>query len=444
MASTIQLETPPKLIPVFLGEARYRGSYGGRGSAKTRTFAKMTAVWALRFAQAGISGVILCARELVKSLEESSFAEVKAAIASEPWLAEQFELGETFIRTRRDIGMPGFVEYVFSGLRHNLASIKSKARILLCWVDEAESVTEQAWQVLIPTIREEGDGWASEIWITWNPELENSATDRRFRKAKPQDAKIVEMNWRDNPWFPNVLEQERLADLERRPDSYAHIWEGDYVTVAEGAYYAKALVIAKEQQRITQVSYDPLASVRVWVDIGGTGKKSDHFSMVVGQFSGARINVLNHYTAQGQPGQAHLHWLKRQGYTADVAEIVLPHDGDTNDKVTDISYRRFFEDAGYDVSVIPNQGTGAARMRIERARQLFPRIWFNDATTDALRKSLGWYHEKIDPDRKIGLGPDHDWSSHDADAFGLMCITYEEPSSNDDYAYEEPDLSYVA
>lgn len=440
MSDTIQLEMPPKLIDVFMGDARYRGSWGGRGSGKTRTFAKMTAVWALRFAQAGISGVILCGREFVKSLEESSFAEVKAAIESEPWLMAHFEVGETFIRTRDKR-----VSYVFAGLRHNLASIKSKARILLCWIDEAEPVTEKAWQVLIPTIREEGDDWESEIWVTWNPELENSATDKRFRKRQPQGAKIVEMNYRDNPWFPAVLERERLDDLELRPDNYEHIWEGAYITTVEGAYYARHLVQCREDGRITNFSADPLLTIKVFCDIGGTGKKSDHFSMIPAQFSGQEIHVLDHYTAQGQTGAVHLRWLQRSGYGPDVAEIILPHDGDQQDKVYDVSYRKFFEDAGYEVTIIPNQGTGAAMLRVERLRQLFSRLWFNERKTQALLKSLGWYHEKIDQDRGIGLGPEHDFSSHDADAAGLMAITYEEPTDiGDGYLDAVPNDAYVA
>lgn len=441
----LELRLPPKLIPVFLGEARYRGSFGGRGSAKTRTFAKMTAVWALRFAQSGVSGVILCAREFVKSLEESSFAEVKAAIQSEPWLEAHFELGETYIRTRRDIGLPGFVEYVFAGLRHNLKSIKSKALILLCWVDEAEGVIEEAWRTLIPTIREEGSDWESEIWVTWNPELDGSATDKRFRKHPPQGAKIVEMNYLDNPWFPKVLERERLDDFELRPDSYEHVWGGGYITTVEGAYFAKHIILCKNDGRVTNFSPDPLLTIKVHCDIGGTGKKSDHFSMVVDQFSGDEIHILDHYTAQGQTGAVHLRWLTKNGYTPDVAEIFLPHDGDQQDKVYDVSYKKFFEEAGYDVTVVPNQGTGAAMLRVERMRQLFRRFWFNERKTAALLKSLGWYHEKIDPERQIGLGPDHDWSSHDADAAGLMAITYEEPTDiGDGYLDAVPNDSYVA
>jgi Phage terminase large subunit len=219
---TEKIELPPKLIPVFDAEnMRYRGAHGGRGSAKTRTFALMTAINGYKFAESGASGVILCAREFMNSLADSSMEEVKQAIRSIDWLNDYYDIGENYIRTKNRL-----VSYVFSGLRHNLDSIKSKARILLCWVDEAENVTEIAWKKLTPTVREEN----SEIWVTWNPEIDGSPTDKRFRKTPPSKSIIVEMNYNDNPFFPDVLEQERLDDLERLDyASYAWIWEGAYL-----------------------------------------------------------------------------------------------------------------------------------------------------------------------------------------------------------------------
>ncbi|HFT6954853.1 TPA: PBSX family phage terminase large subunit [Proteus mirabilis] len=230
-----RIEIPPKLIPVFEGNYRYRCSYGGRGSAKTRTFALMTAIRGYMAAMNGQSGVILCAREYMNSLEESSMEEVKQAIRSVPWLNDFYELGEKYIRTKCRS-----VNYVFAGLRHNLDSIKSKARILIAWVDEAESVSEIAWTKLTPTVREAG----SEIWVTWNPERDGSATDKRFRKNPPDNAVVVEMNYGDNPWFPSVLEEERLSDQERLDSAtYAWIWEGAYLENSDKQVLANKYVV---------------------------------------------------------------------------------------------------------------------------------------------------------------------------------------------------------
>lgn len=425
--TTAKVELPPKLVRLFSGEARYRIAYGGRGSGKTRGFALMTAVKAYQFAQQGTSGVVLCGREHLNSLDESSMEEIKQSIRSTPWLLPHFEIGEKFIRTRDHR-----VSYVFAGLRHNLDSIKSKSRILLAWVDEAEAVSDKAWLKLIPTVREEG----SEIWISYNPERETSATHLRFRADPPAEARIAELNWRDNPWFPDVLNHERIEDKKKRPDQYDHVWEGDFVRVVEGAYFADLLAQASVQGRIGKVMPDPYLPYRVFVDIGGTGARSDAFAIWICQFVAREIRVLDHYEAVGQPFSAHLAWLRRKGYDEKATSVWLPHDGATHDRIHAVSYESAFRDAGYRTTVVPNQGKGAAAARVEAVRRVFPMCWFNESTTKAGRDALGWYHEKMDEKRNIGLGPEHDWSSHSSDAFGVMAISYEPPRGGEPESFE--------
>jgi phage terminase large subunit len=418
MATSGILELPEKLVEVFSGEALFRGAYGGRGSAKSRSFAKMAAVYGLRCAQAKQSGVIVCGREFQNSLDESSMAEVKQAIESEPWLAKNYEIGEKYIRTK-----DGRIDFAFVGLRRNIESVKSTSRIRLLWVDEAEPVSEVAWQKAIPTVREEG----AEIWVTWNPERRASATNLRFRVNPPDNSKIAEVNWRDNPWFPSVLDQLRREDELKRPEQYPHIWEGDYATAHVGAYFSALLSEAQREGRIGKVSKDPLLSIRAYVDIGGTGARSDAYACWITQFVGrGEIRVLDYYEAIGEPLAVHLQWLRDRGWGK--AHIYLPHDGASHDRVYDVSFESAIRQAGFPVEVIPNQGRGAARMRIEAARRLFPSVWFNAETTEAGRDALGWYHERRSEDiRDVGLGPEHDWSSHSADAFGLMAVAYETP-----------------
>lgn len=378
------------------------------------------------FGEAGVSGILLCARQFMNSLEDSSLEEVKRAIEDEPFLAEYYEVGEKYIRSR-----DGRISYSFAGLDKSIDSIKSKGRILICWVDEAEPVTDGAWNTLIPTLREEGSDWNAELWVTWNPKRKKAAVETRFRAANDDRIKIVEMNWRDNPRFPSKLERERQRDLEKRPDQYNHIWEGGFVTIVEGAYYARALAEAKNQGRIGRVSFDPLMRVRIYCDLGGTGAKADAFSMWPAQFIAREIRVRDYYEAQGQQLATHIQWLHSKGYTPDKADIYLPHDGETNDRVYDVSFESAFRAAGYNVTVIPNQGKGAARMRIEAGRRVFPMIWFDEESTEGGREALGWYHEKKSEDhREIGLGPEHDWSSHGADAFGMMAVAYEMPKAD--------------
>jgi phage terminase large subunit len=144
-------------------------------------------------------------------------SEVIRAIDSEPWLQAHYEYGETFIRGKNG------TEFIFRGLRNNPKEIKSTSGIGICWVEEAEAVSDASWRNLIPTIREPG----SEIWLTWNPEAPDSSTHRRFIVNPPHSAKIIKLNWTDNPWFPAELEAERRRDLEMDPEIYAHVWDGE-------------------------------------------------------------------------------------------------------------------------------------------------------------------------------------------------------------------------
>jgi phage terminase large subunit len=422
--TAVRVEIPEKLIPIFYGAADVRGSHGGRGSGKTRSFAKMIAVRGFIYGKSGVTGQLVCGRQFMNSLDDSSLEECKRAIEEEPFLAAYYEIGDKYIKSK-----DGRIWFTFVGLDRNISSIKSKGRILILWVDEAEPVTDNAWSIVIPTLREEGEGWNAELWVTWNPLRKSAAVEKRFRFSKDALIKVVELNWRDNKKFPAKLERERLRDLEERPEQYDHIWEGDYVSAVEGAYFTKHLLKAKEEGRIGFVPADPLMTIRLFADIGGTGARADAFTFWAAQFVGLEIRVINYYEVQGQPIDAHINWLRSQGYTPDKAQIWLPHDGDTQEKVYDVSYASAFKKSGYSVEVIPNQGKGAANQRIERARVLFPRIRFNEETTSGGRDALGWYHEKRDSERNIGLGPDHDWSSHGADAFGLMCVAYQEPNS---------------
>ena len=415
--TTVRVEIPPKLIPLFEGEADVRAADGGRGSAKTRTFAKMAAIRALMWDAAGRAGQILCCRQFMNSLADSSLEEIKAAIRSEPWLMAAFEVGEKYIKTKS-----GRVYFTFAGLDRNVASVKSKARILLCWIDEAEPVTDAALTTLLPTLREED----SELWVTWNGRRKNAPVKKRFKESKDPRIKHVTVNWRDNPWFPEILERQRQRDLVERPDQYPHIWEGEDVTVIEGAYYAASLTLAKAEGRIGKVAADPLMTLRAFWDIGGTGAKADACAIWIGQFVGREIRWLNYYEAQGQPLATHIQWLRANGY--EKALCTLPHDGATNDRVHDVSYESALRAAGFEVQVVANQGAGAAMKRVEAARRLFPSMWFDEKCQPGI-DAIGWYHEKRDEDRNIGLGPNHDWASHGADAFGLGPVVYELPES---------------
>ena len=265
--TTATVELPPKLVPLFTpprGSLRYRCAKGGRGSGKSFTFALMAAIWGyaepLR---------ILATRELQISIKESFHAEVKNAIESLPWLAAHYDVGESYIRGKNG------TEFLFRGLRHNIGAIKSMAQIDLCIVEEAEDVPSASWLDLLPTIRAP----RSEIWCVWNPRLDGSPVDKRFVKAPPSDAMVVTMNYQDNPWFPDVLDAQRLHDQSTLdPATYAHIWDGAYLTNSDAQVLA-GKVRVQEFDPATGwdgpyhgadwgFAQDPTTAVRCWVHDG--------------------------------------------------------------------------------------------------------------------------------------------------------------------------------
>jgi phage terminase large subunit len=218
---------PDKLVPIFTpprGSVQYRALRGGRGSAKSFTAAKMAAIWGyaepLR---------ILAAREFQASIRESFYAELKAAIESEPWLSAHYEVGENYI-----VGRNG-TDFIFRGLRHTVNTIKSLSKIDLTIVEEAEDVPETSWLALEATVFRQPK---SELWAIWNPRRDGSPVDMRFVKDPPSNALITEINWQDNPFFPAGLDTLRRREQSRLdPNTYAHIWEGAYLTNSDRQVY---------------------------------------------------------------------------------------------------------------------------------------------------------------------------------------------------------------
>lgn len=263
---TATIKLPPKLVPVFSeprGSVQYRCLFGGRGSAKSYSVALMAAIWGyaepLR---------VLCTREFQVSIKESMHAELKAAIASVPWLEAHYDVGVDYLK-----GENG-TEFIFRGLRHNVNTIKSLAKIDLTIVEEAEDVPEFSWLALEATVFRQPK---SELWAVWNPREDGSPVDLRFRKAPPSNALIREINWQDNPFFPEGLETLRRREQQRLdPNTYAHVWDGAYLANSDAQVFAGKWGIEEfDPQPDWEGPYqggdfgfaqDPTAAVRCWID----------------------------------------------------------------------------------------------------------------------------------------------------------------------------------
>lgn len=317
MTEAVDVQIPDRLRWVFSGQPRYRGAYGGRGSAKSMTFAKMAAVYA-----AVEPHRVLCAREIQRTIQESSKAEVEAAITSEPWLEDLYEIGRSYIRC-----LATGSEFLFMGLRHNAKEIKSTRGITICWIEEAEAVSEDSWRVLIPTVRAPG----SEIWLTWNPESEDSATNRRFIQDPPQSARIRRMNYTDNPWFPAELEEERREDLRRDPDMYRHIWLGETITRTDAQVFNHRWRVEAFDESLAEradrfyfgadfgFANDPSTLIRFFIlgnrlfidhEAWGVGVELDHMPQFYGQVPGSRQWPIKADASRPET----ISYLARQGF----------------------------------------------------------------------------------------------------------------------------------
>lgn len=408
----LYIRTAPVFEPL-LAPARYKGAYGGRGSGKSHFFAESIIDECI--VHPGTA--VVCIREVQRTLTQSAKRLIEQKIA-------QLGVGPLFRILDDRIEAPGKGLIIFQGMQdHTAESIKSLEGFRIAWIEEAQTLSHRSLALLRPTIRTEN----SEIWASWNPRRKSDAIDEFLRQQKPPGAVVVEANWRDNPWFPEVLVSERQIDQERYPERYDHIWEGGYAKAFEGAYFAAGLNEAKAGGRIGRVSADPLLPLRAFFDLGGSGASADAMAIWIVQWVGQEIRVLDYIEGMGQVLAYYVDELRKRKYER--AICYLPHDGVNANAITGKRYEDHLREAGFAVEPpVKNQGKGAAMMRVEAVRRLFPRMWFNEATTEAGRDALGYYHEHRDDDRNVGLGPTHDWSSHAADAMGLCAICYEEPS----------------
>ena len=331
-------------------------AYGGRGGAKSWGFAR-----ALLIQGAERPLRILCARETQKSIDDSVHQllrdQVGALGLSGHYLVEKATISGTLNDT----------QIRFVGLKHNIDSIKSIEAVDIVWVEEAQTVSEGSWKKLIPTIRKEG----SQIWITFNPELEQDATFKRFVSSPPPGAKVVKIGWQDNPWFPQVLEDERAHDeATTLPGDYAHIWEGACISMVEGAIYANEMRMADRDQRITRIPYDRSRPVDCYWDLGFGDKCAVWFV----QAFPFEYRLIDYLENDRKPITWYIAELQNRGYV--YGSDFLPWDLGMHAKLMNSgkSIEGTMRDLGRKVRISPRT---LKSEQINRARDIFPLCYFD-------------------------------------------------------------------
>lgn len=389
----------PKKLKFLFDRHRYKVLRGGRGSAKSWSVARALLILGTMRVER-----VLCAREVQKSIKQSVHQLLEDQIKA-LGLSDFYQVLDNEIR-----GANGTCFY-FNGLSDQTAdTIKSFEGCTIVWVEEAQTVSDRSWKILIPTIRVED----SEIWVTYNPELDTDPTHFRFVVRPPPDCVSVLMNWSDNPWFPQVLELERQHCLVTDPEGYKNIWDGQCKPAVTGAIYYNEVAAADE--RICLVPYDPMLKVHAVFDLGW----NDAMAISLVQSHAGSIRIIE-YIEDSHKTLAEYSALLR-AKNMNWGTLYLPHDGRNKDFKTGKSSEEIMQALGWDVKITPSMPVEEG---IRLVRMTFGRIYFNKPQTERLIECAKRYRRAINAQTHEAGAPLHDEFSHGADNLRYVCINAE-------------------
>ncbi len=410
----LNLTLPFKLAPLY-EPCRYKVMHGGRGGGKSHGVAQVLLEMGTRAPLR-----ILCAREIQKSMRDSVHRLLKDYVVR-LGLTEFYEVLDNEIR-----GANGTL-FLFSGLQsHTVDSIKSFEGVDIVWVEEAHGVSKKSWDVLIPTIRKEG----SEIWLTLNPDMETDETYARFIATPSDDTWVCQINWRDNPWFPEVLNQERLkAKRSMSKEDYEHIWEGKPRRVAEGAIYRYEIEALYEDKRATRVPYDPTLPVHTVWDLGW----NDAMTITMVQRGPQDVRIIDYIEDSHRTLDWYVAQLEKRPYRW--GTDFLPHDGRTRNFQTGKSTEEQLRAMGRKKVMVLAQTS--VEEGIKAARLLFPRCYFDATKTARLLECLKRYRRDIHSKTGEATAPLHDEFSHGADNFRYIGQAVNRMKNDDATQYDE-------
>jgi phage terminase large subunit len=396
----VEAKFPEKLSFLF-EPAPYKVAHGGRGSGKSWGVAR-----ALLILGAQKSLRILCAREVQKSIDDSVHTLLKDQI-SVLGLEEFYEVLQYEIRGKNG------TSFVYAGLaQHTVTTIKSFEGVDICWVEEAQAVSKTSWNVLRPTIRKPG----SEIWITFNPELETDITYQMFVVDPPTGSVVREMNYMDNPWFTDKLEQERLDCLNKQPKDYDNIWLGKCKPAVAGAIYYDEVSKAEGEGRICNVPYDPMLKVHVVFDLGW----NDAMSICLVQRNASEIRIIENIEDSHKTLDDYSETLKAK--RMNWGKVFLPHDGFNRDFKTGKSSEEILNALGWDVVPKDQIVQMSVEEGIRAVRMMFGRMYIDKSKAEKLVQCAKRYRRSINQQTKEPGAPMHDAWSHGADCLRYVAV----------------------
>ncbi len=419
---TLDFDIPEAALPIFEDPRRYNTLYGGRGSTKSWTVARILSLNGYLSPRR-----ILCARETQRSLKESVYQ----------LLLDQIELLglSQFYKGTKDsiVGLNG-TQFLFHGVRtEDVTKIKSLEGVDDCWVEEAHALSAKSWRILVPTIRKEG----SRFYITFNPELVDDPTYERFITKPPKDCHTIKMNYLDNPWFSKVLDQERIEDYERdtTPDKhvYKHTWEGMTLPAVEGAIFANEVAKLYEESRVRALDYDPMGKVHGIMDLGW-----GVMTMILAQRFGNTVNIIGYYEWVNKTYDQISLELRTNHPDYRWGKIFMPHDASHRDPKTGNDHYEVMEALGWETDKVEQIGI---ENYIEKGRRMFGNVYISD-TCDRLIHCLRRFKYRIaqsNEDKKTGV--DKDDYSHGAESYCYTAVVADK-LVNDDYVPKDPYKGY--
>jgi phage terminase large subunit len=424
MSAVLQVnaEFPKKLEPLFR-PARYKVLYSGRGAGKSWGVARALLILCLQRPTR-----VLCAREVQSSIRDSVHKLLTDQI-------ERLGLGAHYHIEQRRIVAKNGSEFVFTGLSDQTAeSIKSYHGINVCWVEEAQSVTERSWNILTKTIRPSTEGDMSEIWITFNPQLDTDPTWVQFVENRTQDTIVIPLSYRDNPWHSSVMENERLRDsLRLSPVDYRNIWEGECRPAVEGAIYADEVALMMAERRAGEFPYDAFLPVYAVWDLGW----NDSMSIIIAQRHQSALRVIDYIEDDHKTLDWYSRELRQRDYT--ISELFLPHDGMHADYKTGQSAQRILEGLKWRVTVLPNSPIDDG---IRAARMAFKSLYINKSKCERLIECLKRYRRTTPSSTGEPGAPLHDQFSHGSDCYRYLALAAPQMTGNDGQGLQLPPLKY--
>lgn len=410
----MEIEFPKKLQLLFQPK-RYKVLFGGRGGAKSWGVSR-----ALIILAASRPMRVLCAREVQKSMRDSVHRLLKDQIEAMGY-SGFYQTLESEIR-----GNNGSL-FLFTGLQsHTVDSIKSFEGVDVVWVEEGQGVSAKSWDTLIPTIRKDG----SEIWVTMNPDMDTDDTYQRFIATPSDDTWACEVNWRDNPWFPLVLEQEReKAERSMLREDYEHIWEGKPRRVADGAIYRYEIESLYLDARVRDVPYDPLLPVHTVWDLGW----NDAMTIILAQRGPTEVRIIGYIEDSNRTLDWYVAELSKRQYRW--GNDYIPHDGRTRNFQTGKSTEELLRAMGRNPIVLAQTSVEEG---IKAARMVFPRCYFDKNKTARLLECLKRYRRDTHQKTNEPTTPLHDEFSHGADAFRYLGQSAERMATTFQSEYTPP------